>query len=156
MRSAMMYFKNRGDEELISMEPFYQRVSNLSNQSFWKRVAVLIFAILTVVLFNGGIGLAQSLQKELKIIWPPPEKENAKMTIQVFFPQSPVNDQFYHMEVDIDGKAVAISDISRTKKASIDLPPLTSGVHAIKLLWLNPPKNQKSEYDGSVKVLPEQ
>lgn len=105
--------------------------------------------------FGAGNGFAQSLQKELYIVWPPPSKENTKMTIQVFFPQSPVNDQFYHMEVDIDGKAVAISDISRTKQASIDLPPLTSGVHSVKLLWLNPSKDQRSEYDGSIKVLPE-
>jgi hypothetical protein len=138
------------------MKPFYQRGSNLSNQSFSKRAGILAVAILSPLFFNGGIGHAKSLQKELKVIWPAPEKENTKMTIQVFFPQSPVNDQFYHIELDIDGKAAAISDISRTKKAVIDIPPLPSGVHVVKLLWLNPPQNQKSEYEGSVKVLPAQ
>jgi len=109
-----------------------------------------------MLLMNKTVGHANSSQKELRIVWPAPAKNNTKMTIQVFFPQSPVNDQFYRMEVDIDGKAVAISDISRTKKASIDLPPLTIGIHSVKLLWLNPPKGQKSDYDGSVKVLPGQ
>ncbi|MHB1757981.1 MAG: hypothetical protein ACYCT9_10835 [Leptospirillum sp.] len=137
------------------MKPFYQRVSNLSNQSFQKLRPVLMITILGTLILQYGNGFAQSQQKELKIVWPPPAKANERMTIQVFFPQSPVNDQFYRMEVDIDGKAVAISDISRTKRAAIDLPPLTSGMHAIKLLWLNPAKDQKSEYDGSIKVLPE-
>jgi hypothetical protein len=137
------------------MKPFYQRASNLSNQFRQKMRPVLMIIFLGTLFLQYGNGLAQSLQKSLKIVWPSPTKENERMTIQVFFPQSPVNDQFYRMEVDIDGKAVAISDITRTKRALIDLPPLTSGIHAIKLFWLNPPKDQKSEYDGSIKVLPE-
>ena len=155
MRSAMMYFKKRGEEELINMKPFYQRASNLSNQFRQKMRPVLMITFLGTLFLQYENGLAQSQQKSLKIVWPSPAKENERMTIQVFFPQSPVNDQFYRMEVDIDGKAVAISDITRTKRAAIDLPPLTSGMHAIKLLWLNPPKDQKSEYEGSIKVLPE-
>jgi hypothetical protein len=138
------------------MEAFYQRVSNLSNQFALKKMTLMTFAVLSMLLMNKTVGHANSSQKELRIVWPAPAKNNTKMTIQVFFPQSPVNDQFYRMEVDIDGKAVAISDISRTKKASIDLPPLTIGIHSVKLLWLNPPKGQKSDYEGSVKVLPGQ
>ena len=59
--------------------------------------------------------------------------------ILVRFPSPPTDNDFYRIEIRIDGVAAELADVSRTDRTTVELPPLKPGSHKVTVLWRNPP-----------------
>jgi hypothetical protein len=70
-----------------------------------------------------------------------PEKAgtDGPVRLVVRFPSAPPGNDFYRIEIRIDGVSAELADVSRTDQTTVELPPLAPGPHRVTVVWRNPP-----------------
>ena len=106
------------------------------NAPAWNLVSCLIVC---VALFGSSLVAVAEESQNMTLSLPRQIQSGQDVQISVLFSSRPLPHHFFQLEIDVDGKAAALADLSIGKQTKVDIPPLRPGSHTIRVIWKNAP-----------------
>jgi len=124
--------------------------SLLPSSVFFGATLLLLF----LLLLSWSQGFAAALP--FQVLYPKAPLSGDPLKIHVLFPTLPPPQVFYQLEVTVDGKPVAMADLSEERTTWVTAPPLKEGLHHIVVIWRNPPGGSPITSRKDLSILPKE
>lgn len=115
-----------------------EREGAIPKKFFCGLASLAAFLILTFSLSVRSVAMAGS-DAGFQMTLPEKSHTGEPIKIHVRFSTEAPSHAFFRLQVDVDGKPVAMADMSDERSSWITLEPQSAGRHEISIIWRNPP-----------------